>query len=93
MMGRLTRAQSPGGALADAATPSQPQVAGMSLRELRQTLYDQLFHVLLPFWDQHGIDHQYGGIMCSLDYDGTLAQHGEEPVVSGPRHLGLQFPV
>ena len=44
----------------------------MSLRELRQTLYNELFQVLLPFWDQHGIDHKYGGIMCSLDYDGTL---------------------
>ena len=44
----------------------------MSLPELRQRLYDQLFQVLLPFWGQHGIDHEYGGIMCSLDYDGTL---------------------
>ena len=28
--------------------------------------------VILPFWDEYGIDHKYGGIMCSLDYDGTL---------------------
>lgn len=71
-MGRLTRAQTASGPRGDVAAPSQPQLAGMGVRELRQTLYDQLFQVLLPFWDQHGIDHQYGGIMCSLDYDGTL---------------------
>jgi mannose/cellobiose epimerase-like protein (N-acyl-D-glucosamine 2-epimerase family) len=49
----------------------------MSLAELRQRLHDQLFQVLLPFWDQHGIDHEYGGIMCSLDYDGTLLDTGK----------------
>jgi len=48
------------------------RLAGMSLAELRQRLHDQLFQVLLPFWDRHGIDHEHGGIMCSLDYDGTL---------------------
>ena len=49
----------------------------MSLAELRQRLYDQLFQVLLPFWDKHGIDHEYGGLMCSLDYDGTLLDTGK----------------
>ncbi|MBS1851189.1 MAG: AGE family epimerase/isomerase [Acidobacteria bacterium] len=48
------------------------QLAGMSLRELRQSFHDELFQVVLPFWDQHGVDHEYGGILCSLDYDGTL---------------------
>ena len=51
---------------------SQLRLAGMSLVELRQELHDQLFQVILPFWDEHGIDPKYGGIMCSLDYDGTL---------------------
>jgi mannose/cellobiose epimerase-like protein (N-acyl-D-glucosamine 2-epimerase family) len=27
---------------------------------------------MLPFWDRHGIDHEHGGVMHSLDYDGTL---------------------
>ena len=58
-------------------TTSQTRLAGMSLVELRQKLHDQLFQVLLPFWDQHGIDHEYGGIMCSLDYDGTLLDTGK----------------
>jgi N-acylglucosamine 2-epimerase len=58
-------------------TTSQVRLAGMSLAELRQRLHDQLFQVLLPFWNQHGIDHEYGGIMCSLDYDGTLLDTGK----------------
>jgi N-acylglucosamine 2-epimerase len=51
---------------------SSVRLAGMSLLELRQMFYDELFKVQLPFWDRYGIDHEYGGIMCSLDYDGTL---------------------
>ena len=47
------------------------KLAGVALPELRQTLYDELFKVLLPFWDKYGVDHEYGGVMCSLDYDGT----------------------
>src|SRR5664279_6452573 len=54
-------------------TSENVRLAGMSLTDLRQSFHDELFKVQLPFWDEHGIDHQYGGIMCSLDYDGTLA--------------------
>jgi mannose/cellobiose epimerase-like protein (N-acyl-D-glucosamine 2-epimerase family) len=43
----------------------------MGLPELRQSLYDELFQVYLPFWDQHGFDRENGGFMCGLDYDGT----------------------
>jgi len=53
------------------------RLAGMRLPELRQAIYDQLFQVILPFWDKHGIDRQNGGIMCSLDYDGTLVSTGK----------------
>ena len=56
---------------------SELRLAGMSLTELRQQLHDRLFQAVLPFWDKHGIDHEYGGIMCSLDYDGTLADTGK----------------
>src|SRR5882724_3895527 len=52
--------------------PTGARLAGMSLRELRQSFHDELFQVVLPFWDKHGVDHEYGGVMCSLDYDGTL---------------------
>jgi N-acylglucosamine 2-epimerase len=53
------------------------RLAGMSLTELRQRLHDQLFQAVLPFWDKHGIDPEYGGVMCSLDYDGTLVNTGK----------------
>jgi hypothetical protein len=43
----------------------------MELAELRQILYEELFHAYLPFWEKHGIDHENGGVICSLDYDGT----------------------
>jgi N-acylglucosamine 2-epimerase len=55
-----------------ATSRTEAYLAGMPLPELRQRLHEELFDVLLPFWDRHGIDHEYGGIMCSLDYDGTL---------------------
>ena len=74
---RPERAQSVSGPCRDAASPSEVQLAGRSLLELRQWYYDQLFQVILPFWDQHGIDHENGGIMCSLDYDGTLLNTGK----------------
>ena len=76
-IGRHIRAQSVSGPCRDAASPSEVQLAGRSLLELRQWYYDQLFQVILPFWDQHGIDHENGGIMCSLDYDGTLLNTGK----------------
>ena len=74
----LGRAQGVSGPPKGGATaPAELRLAGMSLAELRQRLYDQLFQVLLPFWDKHGIDHEYGGLMCSLDYDGTLLNTGK----------------
>src|SRR4051794_3233392 len=48
------------------------RLAGMTLPGLRESLHTELFNVVLPFWDKHGVDHEYGGVMCSLDYDGTL---------------------
>ena len=67
----------PGRAQNPTAPPAKLRLAGMSLEELRQALHDQLFQVVLPFWDKHGIDHEYGGLMCSLDYDGTLVNTGK----------------
>ncbi|MGO8792042.1 MAG: AGE family epimerase/isomerase [Terriglobia bacterium] len=58
-------------------SPSDLRLAGTSLPQLRQNLHDQLFQVILPFWAKYGIDREYGGIMCSLDYDGTLVDTGK----------------
>jgi N-acylglucosamine 2-epimerase len=46
-------------------------LAGMNLKKLRQTLYDGLFNGVIPFWNDYGIDHEYGGVMCSMDYSGA----------------------
>jgi N-acylglucosamine 2-epimerase len=51
---------------------ADPVLAGMSLTGLRKHYHSELFESYLPFWNKFGIDHEYGGFMCSLDYDGTL---------------------
>jgi N-acylglucosamine 2-epimerase len=48
------------------------KLTGMTLSQLRRHYHDELFGNLLPFWEKHGVDHEYGGVMHSLDYDGTL---------------------
>jgi mannose/cellobiose epimerase-like protein (N-acyl-D-glucosamine 2-epimerase family) len=54
-----------------AASAATPQLAGLPLAELRARYRRDLFESVLPFWDKHGIDHQSGGVLHSLDYDGT----------------------
>jgi N-acylglucosamine 2-epimerase len=49
------------------------RLGGMTLEELRRKYRQELFEVMLPFWDKHGVDHERGGVMHGLDYDGTLA--------------------
>lgn len=53
------------------APPDEVKLAGMGLGDLRSRYRHDLFDVMLPFWDQHGIDHELGGVMHALDYDGT----------------------
>lgn len=57
-----------------ASAPSPPAIhlLGLPLAGLRSRYREQLLNRLLPFWDRHGIDHQYGGVFHSLDYDGAL---------------------
>lgn len=54
------------------APPPGTELAGVPLVQWRRRFHDELFGSLLPFWATHGIDHQFGGVMHSLDYDGTL---------------------
>ena len=51
--------------------PASITLAGMTLPDLRDRYRSELFENYLPFWDRFGIDHEHGGFMCSLDYDGT----------------------
>src|SRR5688572_1383365 len=47
------------------------KLAGVSLPDLKQRYRNELFGVLIPYWDKNGIDHERGGFMCALDHDGT----------------------
>ena len=37
---------------------------------VRERLRRELFDTVLPFWERYGIDHERGGFLHSLDYDG-----------------------
>ncbi len=46
------------------------ELAGMSLKELREKYRRDLFDNFLPFMDKYVIDHELGGFMCFTDYTG-----------------------
>lgn len=46
------------------------QLAGISLKELREKYRRDLFDDFLPFMDRYVIDHELGGFMCNADYTG-----------------------
>jgi mannose/cellobiose epimerase-like protein (N-acyl-D-glucosamine 2-epimerase family) len=57
-------------------------LAGMRLAELRDDYRDRLFRQYLPFWEKGGYDRKYGGFLCELNDDGSVA--GDE------KHLWYQ---
>lgn len=61
----------PAAAAAPGGFPPDGKLAGMTLAQLRQRYHDELFGNLLPFWRRYGVDHEYGGVMHGLDYDGA----------------------
>ena len=58
-------------------------LAELALPELRRRYHEELFQVCLPFWEAHGIDHDHGGFMCALDYDGTRRGTEKHPWFQG----------
>jgi len=50
---------------------TRSEIGGRSLAALREQYRSDLFDDYLPFWDAHGIDHELGGFMCSMDHDGS----------------------
>lgn len=42
-------------------------IAGVSLEQLRDKYRTELFENFIPNMDRYAIDHEYGGVMCSLD--------------------------
>lgn len=41
------------------------------LRQAKETYSSGLLGDVLPFWIEHGVDHEHGGVITSLDRDGT----------------------
>ncbi|MBT4482861.1 MAG: hypothetical protein HOC71_04185 [Candidatus Latescibacteria bacterium] len=48
-------------------------IAGMTIEELREDYHQRLFARYLPFWEKGGFDEEFGGFMCLLNDDGTVA--------------------
>ena len=51
---------------------SKLPLSGNRICELIQVYRDGLLNDVLPFWMNQAVDDQYGGIMTSLDRDGTI---------------------
>jgi N-acylglucosamine 2-epimerase len=73
--GLALMASGPAIAFADSESPASaaPQakkitrIAGMSLTQLREKYRAELFDRFIPNMDKYAIDHEHGGVMCSLD--------------------------
>lgn len=42
-------------------------IGGMTLEQLRDKYRKELFENFIPNMDRYAIDHEYGGVMCSMD--------------------------
>jgi N-acylglucosamine 2-epimerase len=67
--------------LAGAAFAATPGLKRM--RELRDLYHRDLFDDFLPFMDRYVIDAEYGGFLCSADYDGTRVDTYKSPLFEG----------
>lgn len=50
------------------------KVMAQSLQQIRASYKEQLTKSVLPFWLEHGMDREYGGILTGLDRDGSLIE-------------------
>lgn len=57
---------------AEALKKVPEEIAGITLRELRDDYLERIFKQYLPFWEKGGYDNQYGGFMCELYDDGKV---------------------
>ena len=44
----------------------------LDFAKIRQRYDDTLTKDVIPFWENHAIDKQYGGYFTSLDRDGSV---------------------
>jgi N-acylglucosamine 2-epimerase len=69
--GQLSQEIAPSSCSRGAILPES--LAGMRLEALRDDYRRRLFEFYLPFWEKGGCDQQYGGFLCELNDDGTVA--------------------
>ena len=44
----------------------------MDFEKIRKRYENELYERVIPFWEQHCVDKQYGGYFTSLDRDGSV---------------------
>lgn len=59
------------------------KLLGMILEELRKDYHNRLFNTILPFWDKGGVDQKFGGFMCTLNPDGSVANEEKDSLSQG----------
>ena len=52
-------------------------IGGFPLEELRTIYRRNLFDECIPFWYEHGIDHDLGGFYSAVTRDGSLSNNGK----------------
>ena len=66
------------------------------MNELADAYRDGLLQDVIPFWLKYGVDHEFGGIMTSVDRDGgrldlhrdgTVSNRSKGNMWKGPFHL------
>ncbi|MHB9028947.1 MAG: AGE family epimerase/isomerase [Candidatus Latescibacterota bacterium] len=62
---------------ASASSGNAGNLAGKSLKELREEYRYWMFDDFLPFMEKYVIDHELGGFMCSVDRDGKQVDSGK----------------
>jgi N-acylglucosamine 2-epimerase len=51
---------------------TEPLLDDMSLSGWRDDYRDRIFNQYLPFWENGGVDNEFGGFMCELYDDGSV---------------------
>lgn len=54
------------------STPTDGQTGAARLAKLRDIYREGLLADVMPFWIRHGLDHEHGGVLTSIDRDGTV---------------------
>jgi mannobiose 2-epimerase len=70
-----------------ASVSASAQINGEAARDWPAAFRDTLQHGVLPFWIDHAVDQQYGGLLGRLDRQGQPTDYGNKSVVLISRSL------